>query len=135
MKTNRLSGYTMMEIVLGAAIAASLTIYALTVSFEKSKATQEKETIRRDPQANPLKTMAALTVGHNSFVPLDLDGDVRDNSVVRAILTALGEFEKNNPEKKVLGWSVEKQQSSNGSSPRIFGLWIHHEPVTLKLEK
>lgn len=67
-----------------------------------------------------------LTVGNNSYIPINYPNRPSDNPMV--ILNALNKFEKDNPDLLVIEWCIEREKRGYGVAPHTFGLWIHHSP-------
>ncbi len=67
-----------------------------------------------------------ITVGNHHFIPIFVNG--RPDEYPQKILSLLQLFEKLNPDLKVTGWSIEKQQTAYITSSQIYGIWIDTEP-------
>ena len=131
-------GFTVIEVMVVLAIIgllAAILIPTLLKARQRAGRNAQIKSSEEAAQIYPLKSGKTLTIGNNSFVPLNLKGDIQDAGVARIILLAEASFEKYNPDKKVLVWTVEKQPDSSATHPKIFGLWAHHEPVPVVLEK
>jgi len=74
-----------------------------------------------------------LTIANNSYFRLQLAGPPDANAVT--ILKAVAEFERKNPDKEVVGWSVDGIHETYYSDGKVYGLWINHRPKVLSLEK
>lgn len=68
-----------------------------------------------------------ITIGNHSYIPLNLAGDPDEYAEV--ILNVLKQFESAHPEFEISDWKIEKQQSTEDRTDRIFGLWIDHKLV------
>ncbi len=67
-----------------------------------------------------------VTVGNHSYVPLNIDGEAKDN--VQNILGALDAFEKAHPELEVTSWSLLSRQASYSTYGYTYGIWVNHRP-------
>src|SRR4051812_21568456 len=67
------------------------------------------------------KVIKESTVGHRSFIPLNIQGDPAERN--EEILTAIKQFEDGHPGLEVLGWKPEV------SGDKIRGLWVKHKVV------
>lgn len=85
----------------------------------------ETITVVKDPDFSKTKT-----IGNHSYLPINRVGSPDD--MIFDILAVLAAFEKSHPDIKVTGWAIEKQQQARDTIPRVFGLWINHEPVEVK---
>ena len=73
-----------------------------------------------------------MTEGNFSFIPMHLEESAWYNSW--AVLRVMNAFEKTHPELEIVGWGVEKQQSTYGSRAYLYGVWVHHRKRDLTPE-
>lgn len=126
MKSMR-KAFTLIELLTIVAILSILA--AMTIGFVEGKKMQAQK-VAETAGKNP--SQSSITIGNNSFVALDLRSHISDIKVAGKVLDAVDAFEKAHPELKILEWNLERQP---GSYIFVHGIWIHHEPVALKLEK
>ena len=60
-----------------------------------------------------------------AYVSLNIDG--RPAEHVQEILDALKKFSQEHPKQKIICWTIEKQQETEGTSDHIFGVWITYD--------
>ncbi len=68
----------------------------------------------------------ALTIGNNTYAPINMSGAADDHAEV--ILRTVAAFEREYPELEVTGFDVEAWQGAHTTQPYTCGVWIHHKP-------
>lgn len=79
------------------------------------------------PAPTPIEWPAGgdVTVGNHSFIAFEWDENPAEHK--SSILTAINVFEKEN-EVEIVSFSIEKEQLALGVTPRIYGIWVTHQP-------
>lgn len=74
--------------------------------------------------------VAYITVGNNTYIPLNFDGSPSMHA--KFLLQTIDAFEKKHSELEVVSWRFEMQPGSIDPRPHIFGIWVMHRPKKFK---
>lgn len=70
----------------------------------------------------------ATTRGNRTWIPLHMHNTQQKR--VQVIFDVLAEFERKNPQLKVVHWHVEQSDESGRTTSALYGIWVDHEPRT-----